>query len=52
MTRSEKSPERFAGVRDVVSAWVIFAVLLIALVMASAFDSTVHESFRAITELR
>jgi hypothetical protein len=52
MTRGEKRPERFAGGRDVVSAWVIFAVLLIALVMASAFDSTVHEGMRAIAELR
>ena len=52
MTRSEKSPERFAGVRDVVSAWVIFAVLMMALVMASAIDFTVHEGVRAIAELR
>ncbi len=52
MTRGEKSPERFAGVRDVVSAWVIFAVLMMALVMASAIDSTVHEGVQAIAELR
>ena len=47
MTRGEKSPERFAGDRDVISAWVIF----VALVMASAIDSTVLEGVRTIAEI-
>ena len=51
MAGGEKRPERSAGVRDVVSAWIVFAVLLLALVMASAFDFTAHEGVQTIAEL-
>ncbi len=52
MKRGEKKPERSAGVRDVVSAWTIFAVLFLGLVVASFFEPSVSESIRAIAELR
>lgn len=52
MTRGEKSPEGSPSFRDVISAWVIFAVLLMALVMAPAVESTLNEGLRAIAELR
>ena len=52
MAHGEKSRERFAGLRDVVSAWIIVAVLFAALVIASAIDSSVQEGVRAIAELR
>lgn len=52
MAHREQGPDRFIGVRDVVSAWVFCAALLMALVMASACDPTVHGGFRAAAELR
>ena len=52
MKRGEQRPERSAGVRDVVSAWLIVAVLFLGLVVVSVFDPTVHESVPAIAELR
>ena len=51
MRRGEKGPERSAGVRDVVSAWRIFAVLFLGLVVASFFEPSVPESALAIAEL-
>ena len=52
MKRGEQKPERSAGVRDVVSAWMIFAVLFLGLVVASFFEPSVSESVRAVAELR
>ena len=52
MKRGEKKPERWFGVRDVVSAWAIFAVLFLGLVAASVFEPSLSESLRAIAELR
>ncbi len=50
--KREKTPERSAGARDVLSAWAIFAVLFLALVVASFFDPSLPESANAIAELR
>ena len=52
MKRGEKKPERWFGVRDVVSAWAIFAVLFLGLVVVSFFEPSLPESLRAIAELR
>ena len=52
MKRGDKGPERPAGARDVISAWAIFAVLFLALVVASIFEPSVSDSVRAIAELR
>ena len=52
MKRGEKKPERRFGVRDVVSAWAIFAVLFLGLVVVSFFEPSLPESLRAIAELR
>ena len=41
MSREEKRPRRYAGNRDMLSAWIIFAVLMMVLVLFSGFDSTV-----------
>ncbi len=50
--KREKRPGQSAGVRDVVSAWAIFAVLFLALVVASYFEPSVLENVHAIAELR
>jgi hypothetical protein len=52
MTRDRKRPEKFTGDRDVVSAWVVFAVLLIVLVLVPAFHATVPEGVTTIVQLR
>lgn len=52
MTRSETRPERSTGGRDVISAWIVVAVLLMALALVPAFNSVVSEGARAIAELR
>jgi hypothetical protein len=52
MTRDGKRPEKFTGDRDVVSAWVVFAVLLIGLVLVPAFHATVSEGVTMIAQLR
>lgn len=51
MKRSENRPERSAGGRDVMSAWLIVALLLLALAVVPTFDSVVSEGARVIAEL-
>lgn len=51
MTRSGNRPEKSAGGRDLVSAWLIVAVLLLALALVPAFDDALSEGLRVIAEL-
>lgn len=51
MSRSEKRPARPGGGPDVVSAWIIVAMLLLGLVLVPAFESAITDGVQLIAEL-
>lgn len=50
MSLSEEHPEDFSRDQDVVSAWIVVAMLVVGLVLVSAFDSALSEGVQAIAQ--
>jgi len=51
MSLIEEGPEEFSGDRDVVSAWIIVAMLVVGLVLVPAFNFALSDGVQAIARL-